>query len=111
MTTVSKTTDASRLKVCIGAVLVCLSCLAMAGCEPTVHVTDQMTWKCAPEVYKAGYYTNPNEYVRFRFVDKANYFAVVPSKNFCSELQKTGKPVVSVSSNYGVSPIVCAVIA
>lgn len=73
-----------------------MTCLVVVGCRRTVHVTEQMTWECAPEEYKSGYYAKPDEYVRFRFVDKPNYFEVESSRNFCSELRKAGRSVVSV---------------
>ena len=36
--------------------LVYLLCLVNVGCQRTVHVTEQMTWECAPDEYKAAYY-------------------------------------------------------
>ena len=66
------------------------------GCQRTVHVTQQMTWECAPDEYKPAFHARPDEYVRFRYVENLRCFDVETSKNFCAELHKTAKPVVDV---------------
>lgn len=70
-------------------------CIAFVGCTRHVNVDKQMTWECAPEEYKQGYYARPDEYVRFRFVDNRRCFEVESSKNFCSDLRQTGKQEVT----------------
>ena len=76
--------------------LVYLLCLVNAGCQRTVHVTEQMTWECAPDEYKSAYYAKPDEYVRFRYVENPRCEEVESSRNFCAELQKAGRTVVDV---------------
>jgi len=70
-------------------------CVSFFGCTRHVNVSKQMTWECAPEEYKQGYYARPDEYVRFRFVDNPHCFEVEASKNFCAELRKQGKPIIT----------------
>lgn len=55
----------ANLSHCAGVVLPASS----LGCQRSVEVTKQMTWECAPEEYKAGYYARPDEYVRLRYVE------------------------------------------
>lgn len=84
------------MKPRIRIALVCLSCLVNVGCQRTVHVTEQMTWECAPDAYKPAFYARPDEYVRFRYVENPRCEDVETSKDFCAELRKAGKTVVNV---------------
>ena len=78
-----------------------LECVLLAfilsGCERTVTVKKQMTWECAPEEYKQGYYARPDEYVRFRYVENPSCFEVESARNLCAELRSAGKPSVEVT--------------
>jgi len=81
--------------------------LILIGCTRTVNVAKQMTWECAPEEYKTGYYARPDEYVRFRYVDEPHCSEVESARNLCAELRLIGKPVVSVDFEVwgGVGPL------
>jgi hypothetical protein len=76
--------------------IICFLCLITAGCKRTVHVTEQMTWECAPDEYNSAYYAKPDEYVRFRFVRNPHREEVESSRNFCAEMREAGKAVVNV---------------
>ena len=76
--------------------LVCLSFFASVGCQRTVHITEPMTWECAPDEYKPAFAARPDEYVRFRFVNDPRWFEVESSKDFCADMQKAARPVVNV---------------
>jgi hypothetical protein len=82
----------SKLSTLIASITICMSFVA---CTRHVNISKQMTWECAPEEYKQGYHARPDEYVRFRFVDDVHCFEVEASKNFCAELHKLGKPIVT----------------
>ncbi len=82
-----------RLIIIVSMLLVCL---ILAGCERRKYVTGAMTWECAPEEYKPGYYARADEYVRFRFVKDPHWFDVQSSKNLCSDMHKAARPVVDV---------------
>lgn len=70
--------------------------LGPIGCERTIHVTEKMTWQCAPNEYKPAFSAKPDEYVRFRYVENPHCFEVLTSKNFCAELQDAVKSTVDV---------------
>jgi hypothetical protein len=74
----------------------CLVCLGTLGCVRSMHVTEQMTWECAPEEYNPTYYAKPDEYARFRFVENPRCFEVESSRNLCAEMRKAGKAVINV---------------
>ena len=79
--------------------LLCLSCLVNVGCQRTqrtVHVTEQMTWECAPDEYNPAFYARADEYVRFRYVESPRCFEVESGKNLCAQLRNGGKTVVDV---------------
>ena len=69
-----------------------MTCL---GCTRHVTVSKDMTWECAPEEYKHGYFARPDEYVRFRFIEDPHCFEVESSKNLCAELRQMGKPIIT----------------
>lgn len=71
-----------------------LVCTGPTGCMRSVRVTKQMTWECAPEEAKPGYYARPDEYVRFRFVENPHCFDLESSRNFCAEMKKAGRSIV-----------------
>lgn len=45
---------------------------------------------------QARLFCEPDEYVRFRFVENPHCFEVETSKRFCSELKQAGRSVVTV---------------
>ena len=69
--------------------------MVLVGCTRHVEVSKQMSWECAPEEYKQGYYAKPDEYVRFRFVEDPRCFEVESAKNLCADLRNIGKPAIT----------------
>ncbi len=82
----------AKLRILAG-LTICMACFF--GCARHVVVHKEMTWECAPEEYKQGYYARRDEYVRFRFVDDPHCFEVESSKNLCGELRQLGKPIIT----------------
>jgi hypothetical protein len=78
------------------ALILASLCLVPTSCTRLTHVVKQMTWECAPDEYKSGYYARPDEYVRFRFVENPRCLEVDSARNFCASLQKAGRPIVNV---------------
>jgi hypothetical protein len=84
------------MKPHIAIVFICLLYLAVAGCQRTIRVTEEMTWKCVPEEYNPAYGAKPDEYVEFRFVRNPHCEELQSSRNFCAEMRKANRPVVKV---------------
>ncbi len=76
--------------------LVCVLCVSLVSCQHTIHVTEEMTWKCVPEEYNPAYYARPDEYVRFWFVKNPHCEELESSRDFCAQMRKTNKAVVKV---------------
>ncbi len=77
------------------AAAACLLVFLSNPFERKVVVSEQMTWECAPEEYKTGYYARPDEYVRFRFVKNPRCVELESARNLCADLRSMGKQVVT----------------
>jgi hypothetical protein len=80
----------------LGIGIICGLFLSTLACTRTVHVTERMTWECAPDEYKPAFYARPDEYVRFRYVANPRCFEVESARDLCSTLSKAGNAVVNV---------------